>query len=111
MSKNYFAIERNGRCWDPVMLQSRNGDSDFSSFMNMTYDEMKSSEDIEKFIVAAMEATNEISGTADDQTVVNLVGEDGVFIWGIIMGPGENEDINYAFVDWKKDGKSYKYES
>lgn len=111
MSKNYFAIERNSRCWDPVILKSRNGDSDFSSFLEMTYDEMKSNENVEKFIVAAMDATNQISGTEDEQTVVNLVGDDGIFIWGIIMGPGENGDIKYAFVDWKKDGKSYRYES
>lgn len=109
MSKNYFAIERNGHCWDPVILKSRNGYSDFSNFMEMTYDEMKLNENVENFIVAAMDATNQISGTEDDQTVVNLVGGDGIFIWGIIMGPGENGDIKYAFVDWKKDGKSYRY--
>lgn len=111
MSKNYFAIERNGQCWSPVILKSRNGDSDFTNFMEMTYDEMKSSEDLNEFIVAAMEATNETSGTGDDQTVVTLVGDDGVFIWGIIMGPGENGDIRYNLVDWKKDGKSYRYTS
>ena len=110
MSKSYFAIERNGQCWSPVMLKSRNGNSDFSNFLEMTYNEMKSNEDIEKFVVAAMDATNSISGTADDQTVVTLVGEDGVFIWGIIMGPGEDGDIKYSFVDWKIDGKSYRYD-
>ena len=107
---NYFAIERNGRCWSPVVLKSRNGDSDFTNFMEMTYDEMKTSEHLGEFVVAAMEATNEASGTGDDQTVVTLVGEDGVFIWGIIMGPGENDDIQYNLVDWKKDGKLYRYE-
>lgn len=111
MSKNYFAIERNGRCFEPIVLDSKNNNGIFSSFMDMTYDEMKSNENIEKFIVAAMEATNVVTNTDDDQTVITLVGEDGVFIWGIIMGSGENGDINYAFVDWKKDGKSYRYES
>ena len=109
MSKNYFAIERNGRCWAPVMLKSRNGDSDFVNFLEMTYDEMKSSEYLEDFVVAAMEATNEASGTGDDQTIVTLVGGDDVFIWGILMGPGENDDIRYSLIDWKKDGKSYQY--
>lgn len=108
---NYFAIERKGRCWSPVALKSRNGSSDFTDFTKMTYDEMKSNEHLEEFIIAAMEATNEASGTDDDQTVVTLVGGDGVFIWGIIMGPGENDDIQYNLVDWKKDGKSYRYES
>ena len=110
MSKNYFAIERNGQCLGPVILQSRNGTSNFANFIEMTYDEMKSNENLDKFVVAAMEATNEASGTDDDQTVVTLVGEDGVFIWGIIMGPGEDGDIRYNLVDWKKEGKSYRYE-
>lgn len=111
MSNNYFAIERNGQCWNHVILKSRNGDSDFTNFIGMTYDEMKSNENLDKFVVAAMEATNEASGTGDDQTAVTLVGEDGVFIWGVVMGPGEDGDIRYALVDWKKDGKSYRYES
>lgn len=106
---SYFAIERNGKCWSPVVLQSRNGDSDFSNFMGMTYDEMRADEHLEEFVVAAMEATNEASGTGDDQTIVTLVGEDGVFIWSVMMGSGENGDIQYNLIDWKKDGKSYRY--
>lgn len=107
---SYFAIERNGRCWSPVMLHSSNGSSNFTNFMEMTYDEMKSNEHLEEFIIAAMEATNKASETNDDHTTVTLVGDDGVFIWGIIMGPGEDEDINYNLIDWKKDGKLYRYE-
>ena len=106
----YFAIERNNETWMPVMLQSRNGESDFSDFLEMTYDEMKSSENLEEFVVAAMEATNEASGTDDGQTVVTLVGEDGFFIWGIMMGPGENDEIQYCLIDWQKDGNHYRYE-
>ena len=108
---SYFAIERNEKCWDHVMLQSRNGNSDFSDFMDMTYDEMQSDERLEWFIIAAMEATNEASGNSDDQTIVTLIGEDDVFIWSIIMGPGENDDIMYNLVDWKKDGHMYRYET
>lgn len=106
---NYFAIERNGECWSPVVLQSRNGDSDFSDFLNMTYDEMKNDDRLEEFVVAAMEATNQASETDDDQTIVTLIGEDGVFIWSVMMGPGENDDIMYNLVDWKKDGHMYRY--
>lgn len=109
MSKNYFAIERNGNCWSPVALQSRNGDGDFSDFMGMTYDEMKSDERLEEFVIAAMEATNEASGTDDDQTIVTLVGEDGAFIWSVMMGPGENDNIMYNLVDWTSDGHVYRY--
>ena len=111
MSNKYFAIERNNKTWMPVMLQSRNGDSDFSDFLEMTYDEMKSSKNLKEFVVAAMDATNEASGTDDDQTVVTLVGEDDCFVWGILMCPGENDDIRFSLIDWKKDGKHYRYES
>ena len=109
MSDNYFAIERNETCWSPVVLQSRNGDTDFSAFLDMTYDEMKSSDMLESFVIASMNATNEISGTEDEQTAVTLVGEDGNFIWGIIMGPGEDDQIQYVLVDYKQDGKTYRY--
>ena len=106
---SYFAIERNGQCWSPVVLQSKNGDSDFSSFLNMTYDEMKNSEHLEEFVVASMEATNEASSTGDDQTIVTLIDKDDVFVWSIIMGSGDNDDIRYSLVDWKKDGHMYRY--
>lgn len=108
---SYFAIERNGHCWSPVTLKSRNGDSDFTDFMKMTYDEMKSNERLEEFIIAAMDATNMASGTGDDQTAMTLIGDNGVFIWGIIMGPAADGGINYNLIDWKKDSKSYRYES
>lgn len=110
MSKNYFAIERNGQCWDHVVLGDRYGNPAFEDFLNMTYEEMKSSDNLADFVVASMIAANRKSDGFDDQTVVTLVGEDGVFIWGIIMGPGENDNIQYNLVDWKKDGKSYRYE-
>jgi hypothetical protein len=109
MSKNYFAIERNGQCWDHVMLADDAGNPAFEDFLSMSYEEMKSSERREGFVVASMVAANRKSGTEDDQTVVTLVGEDGVFIWGIIMGPGESNMIQYSLVDWKKDGKNYRY--
>ena len=106
----YFAIERKNQCWSPVMLQSRNGESDFSDFLEMTYDEMKASDNLEDFVIAAMEATNEASGTTDDETMVTLIGEDECFVWGILMGQGENDDIRYSLIDWQKDGKHYRYE-
>lgn len=108
MSKNYFAIERDGENWMPVILADSNGDPAFTEFLDMDYEEMKSSALLEDFVVASMEAADRICGVDDDQTVVTLVGSDGVFIWGIIMGY-ENDDIRYCLVDWKKDGHSYRY--
>lgn len=110
MSKNYFAIERNGECKTPVILADRNGNPVFEEFLDMSYDEMKNSALLEDFVVAAMDAADRICGIDDDQTIVTLVGNDDVFIWSIIMGY-ENDDIRYCLVDWKKDGYSYRYES
>ncbi len=108
MSKNYFAIERNRDCWMNVG-DANIGDVSFENFAKMTYDEMKSSEYLESFVIYVMDTTNIASGTNDDLTTLTLIGEDGVFIWGIVMTPGENEDIKYTLIDWKKDGKSYRY--
>lgn len=109
MSKNYFAIERNEQCWDHV-LPIDIGNERFKKFKDMTYDEMKSSEDLDYFVAATMESVNRFTGSEDEQTIITLVGEDDVFIWSVIMGPGENENIRYSLVNWKKDGKSYRYE-
>ena len=110
MSKNYFAIERNGECKTPVILADRNGNPVFEEFLDMSYEEMKTNAMLEDFIVAAMEAADIVCGIEDDQTIVTLVGSDDVFIWSIIMGY-ENDNIRYCLVDWKKDGYSYRYES
>ena len=110
MSKNYFAIERNGECKTPVILADRNGNPVFEEFLDMSYEEMKTNAMLEDFIVAAMEAADIVCGIEDDQTIVTLVGSDDVFIWSIIMGY-ENDNIRYCLLDWKKDGYSYRYES
>jgi hypothetical protein len=91
------------------MLADNMGNPAFEDFLDMTYEEMKSSDRLNDFVVASMIAADRKSNGFDDQTVVTLIGEDNVFIWGIIMGPGEDEDIRYNLVDWKKDGKSYRY--
>lgn len=110
MSKNYFAIERNGECKSPVILADRNGNVVFKEFLDMSYDEMKNSALLEDFVVDSMEAADRNCGVDDDQTIVTLVGNDDVFIWSIIMGY-ENDNIRYCLVDWKKDGYSYRYEA
>ena len=111
---SYFAIERNNQCWDHIDNKTLNRvnmiDVRLDELRNSTYDEMKKKHWLEGFVMAVMEATNELSGTDDDQTIVTLVGDDNIFIWSIIMGPGENDMIRYSLVDWKKDGKNYRYE-
>ena len=109
MGKNYFAIERDNQCWSPVMLADHNGHAAFDNFLNMSYDEMKSSENLNDFVVASMDAANRKSGSKDRQTIVTLVGEDNVFIWSVLMGQWENDMIKYSIVDWKKDGHKYRY--
>lgn len=111
MIKNYFAIERNGECIDHAVIKDDNGAIMFEDVMNMTYEELKSYNDLDALVTYFMDATNVSFGGSDEQTMVTLVGEDDVFIWGILIGPGANgDDIRYALVDWKKDGQSYRYE-
>ena len=114
---NHFTIERNGQCWESVdnivnnrvnMVQSR-----IDELKVATYDEMKSKHWIEGFIMAIMEAADKLSGTEGNQTIVTLMDENDIFIWSIIISATENYtkdfEVNYSFVDWKKDGKSYRY--
>lgn len=108
---SYFAIERNGNTWDHITIKERNGDIVFTNYLDMSYDEMKSQDDLGDFVVAVMEATNVKVESNDDQTIVTLIGDDDIFIWSIIMCPGEDGEIQYALVDWKKDGKNYRYEN
>lgn len=111
---NYFAIERNGECYSPVLLADSDGKPAFSEFLDMSYEEMRDSERLEDFVVAAMEAA-ERRGDGDgdgeeeySDVVVTLIGEDDFFIWGIIMS-AEGDNITYKVVDWQADGKHFKY--
>jgi len=106
---SYFSIERNGQCWVPVTLADQNGKPVFQDFLNMSYDEMRESNLLEEFVVASMEAADRICNVNDDQTAMTLIGDDGNFIWGIIMGSENENDIRYLLVDYKKDGRSYRY--
>lgn len=104
---SYFAIERGQKYWDHVVIKDQDGKVRFEDYLDLTYDEMKSREDLDEFVVAVMEASeNDASGNA----IINLIGEDDVFIWGIIIGPDDDE-FRYVLLNWKKGGKSYRYES
>lgn len=107
---NYFAIERNGECWSPVILVDSDGNSAYTEFLDMTYEEMKNSEKLEDFVVAAMEAAESKDDGEEEYSdvAVTLIGEDGFFIWGIIMS-AEGDNITYKVVDWQKDGNHFKY--
>lgn len=106
---NYFAIERGETCLDHIVVRDNNKNVVFSNYLDMTYDELKSQEDIGDFVIAAMEATDAASNEDNDQTVITLIGEDDIFIWSIIMGAVDDE-IRYSLVDWKADGKNYRYQ-
>ena len=105
MSKNYFSVERNDQCLDMIIFKFED-DIAFEDLMDMSYDEMKIYPEIEEFVVAVMDSTKYLGGT---QVIVNLIGPDNVFIWGIIIGD-YGEDYNFVFVDWQKDGKKYRYQ-
>ena len=56
-------------------------------------------------------AKDETEFTEENALMTAVSGEDGVFIWGILVGTGDNDDeFKYSFVDWQKDGRSYRYE-
>ena len=103
---SYFAIENNQKCVDHVVLRDKDGNVAFGDYLNLSYDEMKSRENLDEFAVAMFDAVNEGD---DAQTLVTLVGDDDVFIWSVIVGMVD-EDLRYVLVDWKKDGKNYRYE-
>lgn len=105
---NYFAIENNGEYYDHVMLRDGNGHIMFENYLDMDYETMKYSMDLEDFVCAVMYASEEMSG--GDQTVITLIGEDDVFIWGIIIGV-EDGEVRYSLIDWQQDDKKYRYES
>lgn len=107
---NYFAIEVNGECYSPMLLADSDGKPAFSEFLNMSYEEMHASEELENFVIAAMEAA-ERRGNGNEEfndVVVTLIGEDDFFIWGIIMS-AEGDNITYKVVDWQADGNHFKY--
>lgn len=111
MIKNYFTVERSGKTIDSVLINDKDGNLAFEDVMNMSYDEIKAYEDLDVFITCIMDMTNAHFAEGDDHTIVTLIGEDGFFIWSIMIGPGENEDeFRYAFVDWCKDGNKFRYE-
>ena len=112
MTHNYFAIERAGQCADHVHIKFDDNTIAFEDIMDMSYDEIKSYYNIDEFVVATMDAANEYFGGAKDETtIINLIGDDDIFVWGILIGPSDvQDDLRYSFVDWTKDGKSYRYE-
>lgn len=111
MNNTYFSVERNGKCVDHVLIKREDGSIAFEDVMSMSYEEVKTYEHIDEFVTCIMDATNKHFDSNDDQTIVTLVGEDDIFIWGVLIGPGDSADeLRYAFVDWSKDGKSYRYE-
>ena len=110
MSKNHFSIERDGRCINNIVIRNDDSSVAFESVMNMSYDEIKSYDKVEEFVVCVMDVSNRTFGTHDNQTIVTLIGDDDVFIWSIIIGPDIDDQMRYVFVDWNKDGKNYRYE-
>ena len=106
---NYFVVEKNNIYFDHVMIKDRDENIIFGNYINMTYDEMKSQKDLNDFVVAVMDAADAMIPNENDKTIITLIGEDDVFIWSIIMGTVD-EVVRYSLVDWKKDGKNYRYE-
>jgi hypothetical protein len=102
---NYFAVEYGENYKDHVVITDAEGNVAFENYLSLSYDEMKTQEDLDEFVIAIMDAATD----GEDNTIVTLIGEDDVFIWSIIMGIVDDE-IRYNLVNWQKDGKKYRYE-
>ena len=111
MSANYFNIERGDQYREHMFMVDIDNHKKYEDIMTMSYEEMKNYENIEEFVYSVMDASNALFGSSDEQTLITLVnGEDDVFIWGILIGPDKDTDkLRYVFIDWHKDGKSYRY--
>ena len=109
MKHSYFAVERGGKCVDHITIRTDDFKTAFKDLMNMSYDEMKAYDHMQSFVVAVMDAANSYFNSIDEMTVITLVGADDVFIWSVIINSENSDKMNYAFVDWKKDGKYYRY--
>lgn len=108
MTNNYFAVERNGKCIDHICFKDDAENVLYSEVMEMSCREAMDYNKIDEFVVLVMDAINNYFIEEDEQTIITLVGDDDVFIWSIIIN-SNGEDLVYNFVDWKKDGKMYKY--
>ena len=112
MENNYFTVEHNGTCVEHVVITNNSGETMFENFMNMSYDEMKACNELDSFVATVMETSEaQLGNDKDKNTIITLIDSEDVFIWSIIMGPGEGDDIRYSLVDWRKDGKLYRYEN
>ena len=107
---NYFVAEVNGVCIEDIAWVNKNGEPVFTNFVNMTYDEMKNAEDLDEFVHANMESAVTEFGNSVDQLILTLVDESDIFVWSIMMGIVDDE-LRYTLIDWKKDGKNYRYAS
>ena len=111
MNNTYFSVERAGKNIDHVLIRHEDGSVAFEDVMGMSYEELKVYNHIDEFVTCVIDATNKHFNDSDDQTIVTLIGEDDIFIWSVLIGPGDSADeLKYAFIDWTKDGKSYRYE-
>lgn len=104
---NTLTIECKGTCLENVVLTNIDGGIRFGEFWNMSYEEMKSSEALSDFVDSLFDATDKQFDDID-QVIATLIDEDNNFIWSIIIGAND-DTLRYCLVDWKKDGKNYRY--
>lgn len=113
MNENYFVLEYDGNCIDDiVIIDNDTGSIKFKETMSMSYEEIKSYERLDEFLDCLMDANEAYFGTDEKHVILNLVNHEDTLIWGILCGvdPDDKELIRYCFIDWGKDGKTYKYE-
>lgn len=109
---SYFSIERSGQQVDHVVLLDNDGHTSYEEVLDMTLEDLKTYDKLEEMICVFMDASNEyFNSSVDEETLITLIGDDDVFIWSLLIGPGDvADDLMYHFINWKADGKSYRYE-
>ena len=110
MSKNYFVIERVGKCADHVNIVDNKGDIVFDDIMDISYGQLKKYDRLDEFVASVNSIADDYFGSVEESTIVTLVGPDDVFKWSIMIGAEQNSGIlRYSLIDWLSDGNKYRY--
>ena len=110
MSKNYFVVERVGKYAEHINILDNNGDIVFGDIMDLSYNELKRYDRLDEFVASVNSIADDYFGSAEESTIVTLVGPDDVFKWSIMIGTEQDSGIlRYSLIDWISDGNKYRY--
>ena len=106
---NTFSIEHGNGFVKDVCFADFTGNISHEEISALTFEELSNYDKIDYFIEGILEACDRFFGESNKEIIVTLVGEDGYFIWGVILNPAEYS-ISYQLIDWTKDDQLFRYE-